>query len=237
MLSLLGFSRLRIGIMNFVTLLSLGFPQFPGWNPSFGFGSVRNFPTWKLFLSASPSLALPWRKSVNLNPYLRRPFIRVLPNCPKPLITPLKHEFPQRGFRPEIHVFGEKPSATHPAKILYQLLQFWFFLRDGGRHILQGNRDLLHLVLLSCFRHFAKYAQSLGLLRISSSRIPPANHYGTPTNQLLVIWKITAHHSFSRKCRSRKWLVGEEDSLKYPPSPSERVWLRNRSSVTVHNPL
>ena len=132
-----------------------------------------------------------------------------LPNCLKPLIASLKQGFSQGVFRPEIPWFGEKSSATHPAMVFHQLLQLWFLLWNGGKYILQRNQNLFHLIFLSCFRHFANYAQSLNLLRISSSGIPPANHYGTTSNQLLVIWKIAAHHSFSQQCRSRKWPGGE----------------------------
>jgi hypothetical protein len=42
--------RDRMGIMNSITLRSLGFQKFPRWNPSFGSCSPLNFRTYKLFL-------------------------------------------------------------------------------------------------------------------------------------------------------------------------------------------
>ena len=60
-------------------------------------------------LEASLSLALLWRKSVNLNPYFCRPFLQILPNRPKPLIASLKQEFSQGVFCPKIPGFGKKP--------------------------------------------------------------------------------------------------------------------------------
>jgi hypothetical protein len=40
-----GFSGLRMGRMNSITLRSLSFRQFAGWNPSFELCSPRNLPT------------------------------------------------------------------------------------------------------------------------------------------------------------------------------------------------
>ena len=93
--------------MNSMTLLSLWFRQFPGWNPSFQFRIHSEFSHIETIPAASPALALVSRKSVNPSPYLCCPLFRILPNRPKPLIASLEQEFTQCGFRPEIPKLGE----------------------------------------------------------------------------------------------------------------------------------
>ena len=138
------------------------------------FSHIETIPT------ASLALTFVFWEYVNPSPHLCCPFLRILPNHLKPLIASLEQEFSQCGFHPKILGFGELPLTTHLAKILYELLQLRFSLRDGRRYILQWNRNLLPLISLSLFRHFATRPQTLNNAQILSSGISPANHYGIP---------------------------------------------------------
>ena len=169
------------------------------------FSHIKTIPT------ASLALILVLRESINPSPYLCCPLLRILPKCSKPLIASLEQKFSQCGFHPEIPELGEQSLTTHPAEVFYELLQLRFFLKDGRRHILQGNQNLLPLISLSLFGHFAIRPQTLKNAWIPASKISLTNHYEIPANQLLVTRK-TAHHSFSQQCRLRKWIEEEEKS-------------------------
>ena len=105
--------------------------------------------------------------------------------------------------------------------------------RGFGFRLVDWVRHLLKFILFPCLWHFDTRAQILNLLRIPPSGILPVKSYGIPTNRLVI--RKTTQHSFSQQCRSRKWLGGEEISLK--DSLSQRVWFRNRFPITVRNPM
>ena len=112
-------------------------------------------PYIQTILAASPSLTLPWCESVKLCPYLSHPLLRVMPHSLKPLVSSLEQELCQGRLVSEALGFGEEPLTTHPGEVIYQFLQLNLTLKDSMGYILQGNMDLLNLILLSCFRHLA----------------------------------------------------------------------------------
>jgi hypothetical protein len=140
----------------------------PGVESIFQIVLPSEFSYIEIILAASPPFSFPGSKPVNLRPDLSRPLLRIMPDCSESLVPPLKEKFPQCCLTPKIPGFGEEPLTTHPGKVLDQLFQLRFTLRDGGRHIFQGNRDLLNLILLPCFRHFATHSQTLNLRQILS---------------------------------------------------------------------
>ena len=72
-----------------------GVPTIPGVKSVLRVVLPSEFSYTQTILAASPPFALPWSKYVNLRPYLGRPFLRILLNGPKSLVSPLEQEFPQ----------------------------------------------------------------------------------------------------------------------------------------------
>ena len=90
MLSRLGFVRTKDGHNELYYSSLFRVLTISGMESVFRIMLRLKFPYMKTILAAVPVLAFLRQKHVNFSPYLGRPLLGIMPNCPKPLVSPLK---------------------------------------------------------------------------------------------------------------------------------------------------